>query len=102
MKNLFVGVLFLVAAQLFIQAYPGDPLKPQPKLGKDKIETVIAAMTPAEKIGMSVGDGNCIPATINNERRDNRLFRNIAWKRQIFEFRGAKICWEHAFLDTRN
>jgi beta-glucosidase len=62
MKNLFVGVLFLVAAQLFIQAYPGDPLKPQPKLGKDKIETVIAAMTPAEKIGMSVGDGKFLPA----------------------------------------
>ena len=62
MKNLFVGVLFLVAAQLFIQAYPGDPLKPQPKLGKDKIETVIAAMTPAEKIGMSVGYGKFLPA----------------------------------------
>ena len=42
-KSLFIGVLSLMAAQVFIQSKAGDQL---PQLGKDKIEKVIAAMTP--------------------------------------------------------
>jgi len=34
----------------------------EPQLGKDKIESVIAAMTPDEKVGMTVGDGKFLPA----------------------------------------
>ena len=59
MKNLFIGVLLLAAVQLLIQSKAGAQL---PQLGKDKIEKVIAAMTPEEKIGMSVGDGKFLPA----------------------------------------
>ena len=33
-----------------------------PRLGKDKIETIIAALTPEEKIGLIVGDGKFLPA----------------------------------------
>ena len=61
-KSLFIGVLFLMAMQVFIQSKAGDRL---PQLGKDKIEKVIAAMTPDEKIGMSVGDGKFLPAAIS-------------------------------------
>ena len=61
-KSLFIGVLSLMAAQVFIQSKAGDQL---PQLGKDKIEKVIAAMTPDEKIGMSVGDGKFLPAAIS-------------------------------------
>ncbi len=55
-RNLWIGVLFLVSAQLLIQACVGKEQK-TPQLGKDKIESVIAAMTPEEKVGMTVGDG---------------------------------------------
>jgi beta-glucosidase len=34
----------------------------EPQLGKDKLKDVIAAMTPDEKVGMSVGDGKFLPA----------------------------------------
>ena len=61
-KSLFIGVLSLMAAQVFIQSKAGDQL---PQLGKDKIEKVIAAMTPDEKIGMSVGDGKFLPSAIS-------------------------------------
>jgi len=61
-KSLFIGVLSLMAMQVFIQSKAGDRL---PQLGKDKIEKVIAAMTPDEKIGMSVGDGKFLPAAIS-------------------------------------
>ena len=61
-KSLFIGVLSLMAAQVLIQSKAGDKL---PQLGKDKVEKVIAAMTPDEKIGMSVGDGKFLPAAIS-------------------------------------
>lgn len=60
-KNLLIGGLFLITAQLVLQSCSGSNQLPQ--LGKDKIETVIAAMTPEEKIGMTVGDGKFLPAT---------------------------------------
>jgi len=59
-KNLFIRWLFLITAQLVLQACSGRNQLPQ--LRKDKIETVIAAMTPEEKIGMIVGDGKFLPA----------------------------------------
>jgi len=38
------------------------PSKQTPQFGQDNIETVIAAMTAAEKIGLTVGDGKFLPA----------------------------------------
>jgi beta-glucosidase len=61
MKNLSVGALLILSAQLLFQGCSDNSGKQQPKLGKDKIEAVIAAMTPDEKIGMSVGDGKFLP-----------------------------------------
>ena len=61
-KYLLFGILSLIAIQVLIQSKTGDQL---PQLGKDKIEKVIAAMTPDEKIGMSVGDGKFLPAAIS-------------------------------------
>ena len=61
-KNLFAAVVLLFAVQILIQSKPGDLV---PQLGKDKIEKVIAAMTPDEKIGMSVGDGKFLPAAVS-------------------------------------
>jgi beta-glucosidase len=53
--------LFLAFIWLAIQAC--SPAKStDPQLGKDKLESVIAAMTPDEKIGMTVGDGKFLPA----------------------------------------
>ncbi|MDO9341801.1 MAG: glycoside hydrolase family 3 C-terminal domain-containing protein [Bacteroidales bacterium] len=60
-KNLLIGGLFLITAQLVLQSCSGSNQLPQ--LGKDKIETVIAAMTLEEKIGITVGDGKFLPAT---------------------------------------
>ncbi len=61
-KNLFAGLVLLIAVQILTQSKPGDQV---PQLGKDKIEKVIAAMTPDEKIGMSVGDGKFLPAAVS-------------------------------------
>jgi len=62
-KNLFIGGLFLVSAQMVFQACT-EKQQQTPQLGKDKIEAVIAAMTPDEKIGMSVGDGKFLPGAL--------------------------------------
>ena len=59
-KDLLIGVFTLVTTQLLIQACTNNRL---PQLGQNKIENVIAAMTPDEKVGMSVGDGKFLPAT---------------------------------------
>jgi len=61
-KNLFSVVVLLLAVQILIQSKPGDLV---PQLGKDKIEKVIGAMTPDEKIGMSVGDGKFLPVAVS-------------------------------------
>jgi len=61
-KNLFSVVVLLLAVQILIQSRPGDLV---PQLGKDKIEKVIGAMTPDEKIGMSVGDGKFLPVAVS-------------------------------------
>ncbi len=61
-KNLFTGLVLLIAVQILTQSKPGDQV---PQLGKDKIGKVIAAMTPDEKIGMSVGDGKFLPAAVS-------------------------------------
>jgi beta-glucosidase len=62
-KNLFIGGLFLVSAQMVFQACT-EKQQQTPQLGKDKIEDVIAAMTSDEKIGMSVGDGKFLPGAL--------------------------------------
>ena len=61
-KNLLIWVFFLAATQLLVQSCTNNTL---PQLGKNKIENVIAAMTPDEKIGMSVGDGKFLPAAVS-------------------------------------
>ena len=60
-RNLLAGVQILIASSIVLLSCSGDTQSPQ--LGKDKIETVIAAMTLEEKIGMTVGDGKFLPAT---------------------------------------
>jgi len=61
-KIRLIEALFIISGQFIMQSCA---VKEQhnPKLGKDKIEAVIAAMTPAEKVGMTVGDGKFLPAT---------------------------------------
>ncbi len=51
--SIFVLLILFVAAGVSAE---------KPKLGKDNIEEVINAMTPAEKIGMTVGDGKFLPS----------------------------------------
>jgi beta-glucosidase len=45
-----------------VQSCSEKQVQTTPQLGKDKIEDVIAAMTPEEKIGLTVGDGKFLPA----------------------------------------
>jgi beta-glucosidase len=58
-KNLLVVILFLVAAQILIQACTGNQ---QAKSDKNQIDALIASLTLEEKIGMIVGDGKFLPA----------------------------------------
>ncbi|MCK5136456.1 MAG: glycoside hydrolase family 3 protein [Bacteroidales bacterium] len=58
-KNLLIGGVFLIAAQILMQACTGNQ---KPQSDKDKIETLIASITLEEKIGMTVGDGKFLPA----------------------------------------
>ena len=62
LKDLFKGVFILLIAQLLIQS---SAVAQAPQLGKDKIEKVIGAMTPDEKVGMTVGDGKFLPAAVS-------------------------------------
>lgn len=58
-KNLLLAGLYLIAVQPFFASCNHE--KPT-QLGKTSVENVIAAMTPAEKIGLTVGDGKFLPA----------------------------------------
>ena len=58
LRNLFIGGLTIIAAQILMQSCAE---KPQNQLGKGSIANVIAALTPAEKIGLTVGDGKFLP-----------------------------------------
>ena len=58
-KNLLVVVLFLITAQIFMQACSSNQ---QVQSDKQKIKTLIASMTLEEKIGLTVGDGKFLPA----------------------------------------
>ncbi len=58
LRNLFIGGLSLFAAQILMQSCTE---KPQNQLGKGSIANVIAALTPEEKIGLTVGDGKFLP-----------------------------------------
>jgi len=57
--KLLIGGLCLVSAPIILNSCSE---KKQTQLGKDSVENVIAAMTPEEKIGMTVGDGKFLPA----------------------------------------
>ncbi|MEA3478254.1 MAG: glycoside hydrolase family 3 C-terminal domain-containing protein [Bacteroidota bacterium] len=59
LKNLLIGGLFLIAAQIFMQACSGNQ---QAQSDQNQIETLIASMTLEEKIAMIVGDGRFLPA----------------------------------------
>ena len=50
------AVVIFTLVQLILTGCFHKPT-PIPKLGEDRIDKVIAAMTREEKIGMSVGDG---------------------------------------------
>lgn len=65
MRNVFYAGLLLIAYQLGLQSCSEKKVSvnEKPQLGKDKIEQVIAAMTPEEKIGMIVGDGKFLIAS---------------------------------------
>lgn len=52
----------LIVFAVFLTVF-GCKQNTQPKLGKSEIKEVIAAMTPDEKIGLTVGDGKFLPAT---------------------------------------
>ena len=59
LKKLLIGGLFLIAAQIFMQACSSNQ---QAQSDKNQIDTLIASMTLEEKIGMIVGDGKFLPA----------------------------------------
>jgi beta-glucosidase len=52
----------LIVFAVFLTVF-GCKQNTQPQLGKSEIKEVIAAMTPDEKIGLTVGDGKFLPAT---------------------------------------
>ncbi len=59
-KNIFYTGIVLIATQLGIQSCSDS--KQQAKTDSDKIEKIIAELTPQEKIGLIVGDGKFILA----------------------------------------
>ena len=59
LKNLLIGGLSILTVLATSQSCVK---KSTPQLGKYQVETVIAAMTVDEKIGMTVGDGKFLPA----------------------------------------
>jgi beta-glucosidase len=59
LNKLLIGGLLLFTVLSMVQSCVK---KSTPQLGKDQVETVISAMTPEEKIGMTVGDGKFLPA----------------------------------------
>ena len=71
LKNLLIGGLFLIAAQILMQACSGNQ---QAKSDKNQIETLIASMTLEEKIGMIVGDGKFLPAVDLTEEENADVF----------------------------
>jgi beta-glucosidase len=60
-KNIIAGSLIAIASQILMPSCTEQKPQTTPQLGKDKIESVIAAMTPEEKVGMTVGDGKFLP-----------------------------------------
>ncbi|MDP2337038.1 MAG: glycoside hydrolase family 3 C-terminal domain-containing protein [Bacteroidota bacterium] len=60
MKNKLQVLLFLTIAQLFLQACYSkkSQLGGLPQLGKDNVADVVAAMTPEEKVSMSLGNSD--------------------------------------------
>jgi beta-glucosidase len=58
-ENLFLGLAIGFPSFFAVQSCSENHV---PQFGKDRIEYVIAAMTPDEKIGLSVGDGKFLPA----------------------------------------
>ncbi len=67
MKFLFLSLaaafLFSIADAQKENNLPGKKTNnAAPRLGKDKIATIIAAMTPGEKMGLTVGDGKFLPS----------------------------------------
>jgi len=71
LKNLLIGGLFLVAAQIFMQACSSNQ---QAQSDKNQIDTLIASMTLEEKIGMIVGDGKFLPAVDLTEEENANVF----------------------------
>jgi len=61
-NNLLKLGLIFVSAQFIMHGCTHKQTQ-TPQLGKDEIKSVIAAMTPEEKIGMTVGDGKFLPAS---------------------------------------
>lgn len=61
-KNILAGSLLLFAVQILILSCSEKPPQTTPQLGKDNIDSVIAALTPEDKVGMTVGDGKFLPA----------------------------------------
>ncbi len=59
LQKVVIGGLCLVMVQVLLNACSE---KNPTQLGKDTVENVIAAMTPEEKVGMTVGDGKFLPA----------------------------------------
>jgi len=57
-KNLFIGGLILIAAQILMQSCS---VNKSADLESGEIEAIIASMTIEEKIGMTVGDGRFLP-----------------------------------------
>lgn len=57
--NYRIGLIFALISMFGCSRNTGT----SPQLGKDRVKDVIAAMTPDEKIGLTVGDGKFLPAT---------------------------------------
>jgi beta-glucosidase len=60
-KNIFISVLLLSAGFFILTSCSEKQPQSTPQLGKGNLEAVIAAMTPDEKIGLTVGDGKFLP-----------------------------------------
>jgi len=61
-KTFLTGMLLFASALFFMQSCSEKQVQ-TPCLGRSSVESVIAAMTPDEKINMVVGDGKFLPAS---------------------------------------
>jgi len=69
-REIFIGGSFLIVTLILMPGCQDNKQSlSEPRLGKDEVEQVIAAMTLEEKIGMVVGDGRFLTVESENDEK---------------------------------